>query len=534
MTRIHDYRYDLYLQPSDPELLTAFNEALNTKRLAAYIEQDTSEPHIFSSECHPAAGGGLYEDVIEEELHDLAMCFPNLELHFIAEDLDNRGHGYELKLHGDLYQRADVVTSLSAFNPPVPFAQRADARLNELARTGRVESLLHQISKQTDYDLLYAQKSALIEASETGKPVPKEALDGLINFLDHMGDLGEALGLFQYDGIDPPFPMQADYQKEEHTFESEPDKTYLLFEEYEHENESKDFTILAASRDRESLRALLKAKVEKDEFGYFQTNGISESGNDHCSTNFESSFVSYYILEQDILTPEQTQALLKTPEYMDVFRYPDNFREVLLSDLQQLSGEEGYPNVIPERILDAVLNSKTFQAYIKDTWFAGKEHLDEQDTYAKRRAIELQRRFLYEQLEENPDWLSHIGAVESFHYPENLESVLHNAYYDVCRDHHLPVGNVSLEIEYIMRDPSFHQLFSEHCEGDRLEEGADEYRNASARCYDYLQRKLLKERGGERTLPRLADMLASAQKRKLTEERKKTVAPMTDRSDPMR
>lgn len=97
-----------------------------------------------------------------------------------------------------------------------------DEQTHEGERADAVNKLLTNLCKNTDFDLLYAQKMTLLNALETGDPVPNEALEGLINLLDLMGDLGETLGRFQYDGIEPPFPLLPEYQKKEYSFQSKP------------------------------------------------------------------------------------------------------------------------------------------------------------------------------------------------------------------------------------------------------------------------------------------------------------------------
>lgn len=60
---------------------------------------------------------------------------------------------------------------------------------------------LNEFITNTDFDLLYQQKQALVEARARNLPVDPETLDGLIHFLDFIGDWAEEQGAFTY----PPF-----------------------------------------------------------------------------------------------------------------------------------------------------------------------------------------------------------------------------------------------------------------------------------------------------------------------------------------
>lgn len=520
MTMVHDDNYVLKIEGGDTEVLAQFNEAFCGTRLSAYITQDVTHPERYSSLLNNLQGGGLNEETIEEELHGLALQFPNLYLHFIAEDLEDRSHGYELKFHGDLYQRADIVTELTDFCPPVPFDQRAEARMSELQRTAKVYQLLQTITKQTDYDLLYAQKQALLKASETGCHAPKEALDGIVHFLDRIGDLGEALGRFQYDGIDPPFPMQPDYKKTDYTFEPEQRKIYILCEEFEGDNGIREFAIHATSENEGCLEALLKAKVEKDEYGFFAMYGPSENLDNYASTEFVDGegFVSYYIQEQGLLSPEQAKALLNEPEYKNTYRYPDNLRDLLLPEMNERAKIMGYLSLDVNKVVDTILSDKAFEAMIKTSWWGDRPHIADNDNGAKRMCHAAFHSHLSGLLDQNPDWFVTIGALEPFIYPDNLPNILHNSYYDVCRDYHLPVRNIRKEVDSIMRNPNFQSLFNNLRDIPHLQEGSDRYQEALRSCYDYLQDKLVPEEDIAEKQPRLSDMLADAQKRKLTEK----------------
>lgn len=316
MSLTHDFRYDLHVEGANEETLSRFKEAFAATIFDDYMAQDAEDRNLFTTEAAFGHGSGDFEEEIENELHALALQFPQLELTFTAEDLDNPGYAYELTLHGDLIQRAQTRVSWDEPTPVVPFAQLLETRVTEDSRRNEVEQLATQLLKNTDYDLLYAQKLTLLEHVATGKPIPKPALEGLINLLDTMGDLGETMGRFQYDGIEPPFPMQPDYQKKICVFEPEPQpELHVLCEEMEGGDGIREFRILALSHDEDELRALMQAKIKEDEYGLIAKNGVDEDLRDnHFMTNFENGFVEYYIVAQDVLNKEQIQSMIRACE----------------------------------------------------------------------------------------------------------------------------------------------------------------------------------------------------------------------------
>jgi len=307
MSTVNDFRYDLYVQGANEKTLSEFANALQEKRFSDYIAQDSSDPKLFSSEV---LGGysGYYEENIENELHQLAMQFPSLHLRLDAEDLDNRGYAYQLIFQGNTFQRSEMQPEWSEPCPPVPFEDRHKALQVEQTRSKDASEKIYNLCKNTDYDLLYAQKQTLLESLKTGNPVPKEALEGLVNYLDQVGDLGEVLGLFQYEGMDPPYPLQPEYIKRNISIRPDPpEKIYVLCEEFEDRDAIREFQVLAVSRDKILLQRLLKEKAEKDEYGYFAEKGFSEDDADHVCSNFENGFVEYYIVDESVLKKEQPQ-----------------------------------------------------------------------------------------------------------------------------------------------------------------------------------------------------------------------------------
>ena len=118
MTIIDDYRYDLRLKGADEQTLSQFLKAFEDSDFHYLMAQDPDDPFLISSEMTEGSGG-MFEDTVEETLHTLALQFPQLKLHLVAENLDRQDYSYELICQGDLFQRAELTTSLSDFSPPV-------------------------------------------------------------------------------------------------------------------------------------------------------------------------------------------------------------------------------------------------------------------------------------------------------------------------------------------------------------------------------------------------------------------------------
>ena len=183
MTIIDDYRYDLRLEGADEQTLSQFLQAFDRSDFRYLTAQDPDEPLLFSSEMLEDSGK-MFEHNIEEELHTIALLFPQPKLHLVAENLDKQDYDYELICQDDLFQRADLISSLSDFSPPVPFAERQAAMHQEHIRAQKKDELLKEICTKTDFDLLHAGKEALESALQHDDRLPKEALHDLIGFLN--------------------------------------------------------------------------------------------------------------------------------------------------------------------------------------------------------------------------------------------------------------------------------------------------------------------------------------------------------------
>lgn len=222
MSLYHDYRYALEVSGADDSTLKAFHSAFDASMFGTLLQPSPENAALYSTD-YAFGRAGFFEEALEDGLHQLALQFPQLTLTWTAEDLDDSGHGYTLILKGDSYQRSDLVSYWSDLTPPTSFDQRKEVVQTESLRRAKVMEMVQHLCKQTDYDLLFAQKQALLKHLASDEPIPQEALHGLIHFLDHVGDLGETLGRFQYDGIEPPFPMLPEYQKQTIQLKSEAD-----------------------------------------------------------------------------------------------------------------------------------------------------------------------------------------------------------------------------------------------------------------------------------------------------------------------
>lgn len=306
----------------------------------------------------------------------------------------------------------------------------------------KVSTMLDNLCTNTDFDLLYAQKLCLEAALNDGTRIPKPALEGLINLLDQLGDLGETLGRFRYDGIEPPFPMQPDYQKKVVVFEPEPEpNVHVLCEEYEGKDGIREFRTLATSRSREDLQALMRAKIEKDEYGFIAENGVCGEGDNFFQTNFEDGFVEYYILEEEVLSKDRIQELLNSDDFRTRFSYPEGFKEFLAGQIKEIADNRGYGAGLDHNIAaQHFMDDKLFQARLKIAWWFSSECLT-----TSQRAVDFCTSFVCEKLGENPALFEEIGAVPPYRGPHNIREAVMDNVYDVAKRLRLS----SLDADYV-------------------------------------------------------------------------------------
>lgn len=131
---------------------------------------------------------------VENTMHDIATAFPNAKFTLAAENLDNSEKQYRICTQGDMFQFAAKESYMPELSKPVPFDKRND--VSETPFEGN--AFLEEFLENTDFNLLYEQKYALLEAQEKHTPLPDEVIDGLVGFLDFIGDWAEKEGRFQY------------------------------------------------------------------------------------------------------------------------------------------------------------------------------------------------------------------------------------------------------------------------------------------------------------------------------------------------
>jgi len=94
---------------------------------------------------------------------------------------------------------------------------------------------------------------------------------------------------------------------------------YVLCEQHEEPDGMRQTTILQVSTNKKALQELMKAKIEKDDYGIIAQNGYEEIDDNYFCTNYKQEFLEYYISEQPLSYDAPTRAYsqekeaLKTP-----------------------------------------------------------------------------------------------------------------------------------------------------------------------------------------------------------------------------
>lgn len=158
------------------------------------LSPDRSEEDILANRIQFDCGGlgsitGIDREEVDKAMHILAQTFPEASFYLSAENVDNPLVKYEIKTHGDLYSCAEQQYYMPELSLPVPYEQRHESNN---------ENFFNQFLHRTDFDLLYQQKQDLVHALYSGANVPAESLEGLVHFLDFIGDWAEQEGLFIY------------------------------------------------------------------------------------------------------------------------------------------------------------------------------------------------------------------------------------------------------------------------------------------------------------------------------------------------
>lgn len=259
-------------------------------------------------------------------------------------------------------------------------------------------------------------------------------------------------------------------------------KVFLLCEEKEGDDAIRTFTILTTSEDKEALRQLLEAKVAKDEYGLFAENGIRDNGPYYYSSESgNDSFVEYYILEENVQTREQTLALLNTPEYSDVFAFPDNMRQILLGAIRAYTEDYNYGTLDIEKVADAIMADKSFHSALGKSFWFNESHIPE---LHQERAENACYYFIQDTLDENKEYFKNLGVFPDHSCPENLEDIVIDNIYNVAKQLHLPVEDAEKQAAYIMRNNDFLKEVSALCSrAEHLVPGTGEYEKVAAICY---------------------------------------------------
>ncbi len=154
---------------------------------------------VFSASCSNPYNsmGKIDRSEVEETMHVLAVTFPNAEFHLFAENLDNPREQYRIVTCGDLYQEAELQYHMPELSAPVPFEARHSQPLQN-------KDFLQEFLTNTNFDLLYQQKMELLKVLDLQSAglgpcqFSTETLEGLVNFLDFIGDWAEQEGRFTY------------------------------------------------------------------------------------------------------------------------------------------------------------------------------------------------------------------------------------------------------------------------------------------------------------------------------------------------
>ncbi len=276
----------------------------------------------------------------------------------------------------------------------------------------------------------------------------------------------------------------------------DPDRAYerrvhLLCEEYEGSDGIRSFTVLAIGEDKNALRKLMEAKVEKDEYGYIGEYGEAEYTPNHFESNYGDGFVEYYIFDEPIQTSEQLKELLNTKAYDNSFKYPENLKEILTSAINEFANKEGYGRVDSNVVSETMLYDPEFRAMVLKAYWGD---LDIINDYCKDAAFSFCYNFLRTKVNNSPDFFEEIGAVPSFIPPDNLKDILIDSIYDVSRSLHFPVNTAEKQAESYMRNSNFRDAIRAHCNGvTTLLPHTPEYTAAASACYDFVDTNLRKE-----------------------------------------
>lgn len=162
-----------------------------------YHDDDIKDKRIFFECGNLGSISEVNRDEVEQTMHNLATAFPQARFHLQAENVDNNAEQYQICTYGDMFQSSTLRTFMPALSQPVLFDQR-----NSGSPGFSNQDFLTDFLTGTDFNLLYQQKIALLQAREGNSSVPTETIDGLVNFLDFIGDWAEKEGVFSYPDLE--------------------------------------------------------------------------------------------------------------------------------------------------------------------------------------------------------------------------------------------------------------------------------------------------------------------------------------------
>ena len=200
------FHYSMTVEARDNEQLDEILKQLLSLRVTPdllTVEHTFKLEHAwiaeFSSE-EPHYNGTFWEAEDHEDLlHDLSVKDPDAAFELSGTDLEYGTDSFVKGFRGELYQECYAETFDPALTEDgwIPFDRRSEETLEMRPADGAIP----EWAANTDWDLLSSQKQALVDAVMAGIPISEDVLNGLVNFLDAVGDWAEDQGLYVYPEV---------------------------------------------------------------------------------------------------------------------------------------------------------------------------------------------------------------------------------------------------------------------------------------------------------------------------------------------
>lgn len=278
----------------------------------------------------------------------------------------------------------------------------------------------------------------------------------------------------------------------------DPNKIQILCQELERDNDIRTFEILAVSPFRDDLRMLMRALIAKDEHGYIANNGIEQDEPDYFRTkesDYSVGFVEYFITEEPVLSSSDVMRMLESAEYAATIHFPGNLKDILTSAIITTAIEEGYGTVDADKVVEAMMADKQFQAMVKTIWWGDKDILEGRVAAC---VAEDCSAFLSSLLDEQRDYFETVGAVPPFLFPDNLRDILIDSIYDVGRKHRLPISEPAGAADRCMRNSEFRSAIRlVCCQLSHLDDGTDAYQAAAQICREFAEANMVPQENTE-------------------------------------